>query len=129
MKKLFNFNSVLRDQNLNTPIQIFMSTLTAGQDYDGFANNYTPTVLNPVTIYGYVRDLTPETAFWKQYGLYQAGMKEIICKDMYEQYFKLATQIWIDGKQYEVFKEGTGNKTMITKRPGQLLRVVISSYS
>lgn len=129
MKKLFNFNTILRDQNLNTPIQIFMSTLTAGQDYDGFANNYTATNLNPITIYGYVRDLAPETAFWKQYGLYQAGMKEIICEGQYEQYFKLANKIIINGDQYEVFKEGTGNKTMVTKRPGQLLRVVISRYS
>ena len=129
MKKLFNFNTILRDQNLNTPIQIFMSTLTAGQDYDGFANTYTATNLNPITIYGYVRDLAPETAFWKQYGLYQAGMKEIICEGQYEQYFKLANKIIINGDQYEVFKEGTGNKTMITKRPGQLLRVVISRYS
>ena len=129
MKKFVNFNNVLRDQNLNTPIQVFMSTEIAGADYDAFGNNYTPTNLNPVTVYGYVRDLSPETAFWKQYGMYQTGMKEIICEGRYEQYFKLANKIVINGDQYQVYKEGTGNKTMITKRPGQLLRVVLTRDS
>ena len=129
MKKFFNFNSVLRDQQINTPIQIFMSTLIAGEDYDSFANNYTSTNLNPITIYGYVREISPETAFWKQYGMYQTGMVEIICQKLYEQYFTLANRVVIGGVDYQVYKEGTGNKTMITERPGQLLRVVLTRNS
>ena len=128
-KKFFNFNTVLRDQNLNTQIQIFMSKLTAGQDYDSFGNNYTPSNLNPVTVYGYVREITPETAYWKQYGLYQTGMVEIICEDRFYEYFKLANSIVIAGVTYQVFIEGTGNKVMITRRPGQLLRVVLTRNS
>ena len=129
MKKLVSFNNILRDQDLNTPIQIFMSKLTAGDDFDPLSNNYTATNLNPVTVYGYVRDLAPETAFWKQYGAYQTGMKEIICEGRFEQYFLLAGRIVIDGADYQVYREGTGNKTMITKRPGQLLRVVLTRDS
>lgn len=129
MKKLVEFNNILRDQNLNTPIQVYMSTLVAGNDYDSFGNNRTAIPLNPVTVYGYVRDVSPETAFWKQYGLYQSGMVEIICEGRYEQYFRLANKVIINSVEYQVFAEGTGNKTMITKRPGQLLRVVLTRNS
>ena len=128
-KKFFNFYNILRNQQLNTPIQIYMSTLTAGEDFDSFAKNYTSTNLNPVTVYGYVRELSPETAFWKQYGLYQTGMLEIICEKQSEQYFALASRVVVGGVDYQVYREGTGNKTLITERPGQLLRVVLTRAS
>ena len=128
-KKFFNFNSILRDQQLNAPIQIYMSTLVADEDFDSFGANYTPTNLNPITVYGYVRELSPESAFWKQYGVYQTGMVEIICQKTCEQYFALANRIVISGVDYQIYKAGTGNKTMITERPGQLLRVVLTRAS
>ena len=129
MKKFIPFYNVLRDYDIATNIQIYMSTSVAGDDYDSFGNNYTLSNLNPITVRGYVRELSPETAFWKQYGMYQAGMVEIICPDTFEQHFKLASRIVINNIDYQVFKEGTGNKVMVTRRPGQLLRVVLSRAS
>ncbi len=126
MKYLSDINRILSEKGLTTKVKIYFSTKAAGDDYDGYEANYVYTNLNPITIKAYVREITPESAFWKQYGLHQAGMKEIICYDKYKSYFENANKIEIDSIEYQTFKGGTGSRTLITKRPFKMLRVVVS---
>lgn len=116
---------VLRNQNFNRKVFVTMNKQVAGNDFDGFENNYQTVNLNPICLPDcYVRELTPETAFWKQYGLHLTGAREIICEDRFRSFFENCNQITIDGILYQPFKGGTGNRTMISGRPGRLIRVV-----
>lgn len=126
MRKIPFLNNILKDKEFTTKIYIYMSTKAGGDDYDPYEANYDFTNLNPIIIKGYVRELSPETAFWKQYGLFQNGMKEILCEARYRKYFELCNRIVIDSIDYQVFKSGTGGKTMITERPFNIIRVVLS---
>ena len=126
MKKNTFIEKKLKDSEFTTKIYLYMSSTTAGDDYDPYEANYTYSNLNPLTVKGYVRELTPETAFYKQYGLHQSGMKEIICKDRWRNAFERCNKIEIDDIEYQPFKSGTGGKTLITKRPHHLIRVVVS---
>lgn len=125
MKSKKFVNELIESDEYSTKINLFFSTKIAGEDFDPYEKNYTYDNLNPLTVKGYVRDITPEALVWKSYGLQEAGAKEIICRAKYEEWFKLANKIIIDGDTYELYKEGTGGKALITKRPFRLIRVVL----
>ena len=126
MKKFTCATKLLKDRSLTTKVQIFLSSKSAGDDYDEYEDNYTFANLNPITIRAYVTDIAPETAFWKQYGLHQDGIKEILAEKRYKTAFENANKIIISDVEYQVFKEGTGGKTTIVERPGGLIRVTVS---
>lgn len=124
-KKDIELVRLLNNPNISTKISIYFSTKTAGEDYDPYEKNYTFTNLNPVTIRGYVRDISPEALVWKQYGLTEIGAKEIICEDKYADWFRKANKIIIDGDEYSCYKEGLGSNALITKRPKKIIKVVV----
>jgi len=126
MRRIPFVNTLLKDREFTKKIYIYFSTAAGGDDYDPFENKKTFTNLNPTVIKGYVRELSPETAFWKQYGLHQNGMKEILCEAKYRKWFELCNKIVVDNIEYQVFKSGTGGKTMIIERPLNIIRVVVS---
>ena len=104
---------------------LFFSERTIPEDFDPYEKNYTYSDLNPLTVKGYVRDISPEALAWKPYGLQETGVKECIVREKYAKWFKLANRIQIDDDIYELYKEGVGNKAFITKRPFKLCRVII----
>ena len=126
MKKIKTIRRLFNKKDLMTKVYIYFSVKEAGDDYDPYEENYVFTNTNPLVIKAYVRELTPESAFYKQYGIHQEGMKEILCDDRYRSWFENANKIEIDGIEYQTFKAGTGNKTLITKRPNKYIRVVVS---
>lgn len=126
MRKIPAIKKLLKDKDLMTKIRIFFSTKAAGDDFDPYEDNYQFTNLNPITIKGYVRDVSPEALVWKQYGLDNVGAKEIICEEKYKTWFENCSKIEIDSIEYQVFREGTGNRSLIVKRPYQLIRVVVT---
>ncbi len=127
MKLIPEIRKVLKDKNFRKTVVVYFSTKAAGDDYDPYENNAEFTNLNPVAITdAYVRTLDPEKAFYKQYGLHLSDSKEIICEARYQSYFEHCNKIEIDGNTYQVFKSGTGNNTLISPRPGGLIRVVVT---
>lgn len=116
---------LLNDKNLSTKIYLYMSTKTAGEDFDSEEKNYTYTNLNPVVVKGYVKDVKGEALVWKQYGLSETGAKEVICEYKYAQWFRLANKIEIDGDEFQVYKENVGNRLLIEKRPFSLARIIL----
>lgn len=126
MKATPEIRKVLTNRDLSAKVWIYFSTKTAGSDFDEYEANYTFTDLNPIPIKAYVRTLDPEKAFYKQYGLHVADTKEIICEEKYKSYFENASKIVIDENTYQVFRSGTGNNTLISPRPGALIRVVLT---
>lgn len=126
MKSIRPIVKLLKNKELSTKIYLYFSTKSAGDDYDPYENNYAFTNLNPICIKGHVISIKPETAYWKQFGLNETDVKEVICEEHYQAYFELANKIVIDNKTYQVYKSGTGNRTLITKRPNKLIRVILT---
>lgn len=119
-------DKILNDSNLSTKVSIFFKYTTYGDDYDEYEKNTIDAKLNPKTIKAYVRDVSPEALVYKQYGLHEVGAKEIICDARYKEWFEKCAKIVIDSKEYQVFKEATGQRAIITSRPFQTIRVVVS---
>lgn len=125
MKTNDNINKILEDDNYCTKIFIYVATESYDENYDRFENNKVRTNLNPITIKGYVRDISPEKLYWKQYGKVEGGGKEVICKAKYADLFRNANKIVIDGDEYSCYKEGVGGNAGIVKRPFQTIRVTL----
>jgi hypothetical protein len=126
MRSIKQVRDILRNNEYTTKIQVYFATKEAQEGYDKYEKNYTYTNLNPLTIKAYVREINPEALVWKQYGLSEIGAKEILCEERYKNWFTQANKIVIDGDEYEVYREGTGNNAIISKRPYNLIRVVVS---
>ncbi len=126
LKKIPFISQLFKHSGFSTKVTIYFSTKSAGEYFDPYEQNYTYTNLNPLTIRGYVSEVTPEALIYKQYGLQNMGAKEILCDSKYKSYFELSNKVTIDGDNYTVFKEGTGNKTLIANRTKKIIRVVIT---
>jgi len=116
---------MLRNVEFSTKIYLFMSTKTAGEDFDPEEKNYTYTNLNPYVVKGYVRDIKAESLVWRQYGLAETGAKEVLCEYKYAQWFRLANKIEIDGDSYQVYKENVGNRFLIEKKPFNIAKIIL----
>ena len=125
-KKIPFVSQIFKHSDFCTKITIYFSQKTAGDYYDPYEENYTYTNLNPITIKGYVSEITSEALVYKQYGLQNVGAKEILCDVKYKNYFVKCNKLEIDGDNYIVYKEGTGNKTLISNRTKKIIRVVVT---
>lgn len=117
---------VLSKKEFSTTIKIFMSTRTQSDYFDKYESNYSYTNLNPIIIKGIVTQLTPTSLVWRDYGLKEQGSKEIICEKRWKTAFEKCNKIEIDNDTYEVFKESSGNRAIITERRLSLIRVVVT---
>ena len=125
MKENDDIVRILESDEYTTKIKLFFATQSYAEDYDPYEKNTTLTNLNPITIKGYVRDISPEKLYWKQYGKVEGGGKEVICKAKYADLFRNANKIVIDGDEYSCYKEGVGGNAGIVKRPFQTIRVTL----
>jgi len=125
MKKIININKLLKHSDYCKKVKIYFATKTAGDDYDPYEQNYTYSNLNPITIKAYVSQISPEALVWKQYGLKEIGAVEIITEKRYKNYFEKCNKVEIDDEEYEVFKEAVGNRSIISERPFNLIRIVL----
>ena len=125
-RKLPELYDLVEADEVASKIFIYFSVKTAGDDFDPYEKNYVDTTLSPKIIKGYVREVSPEALVWKQYGLSNIGAKEILCRKQYKSYFANCSRVVIDDEDYEVFKEGTGHKSIISDRPYEMIRVVVT---
>lgn len=126
MRTHIDIKKMINNKDLSTKVYIYMSTKEAGDDFDPYESNYTYANLNPLAIKAIVRELTPETAFWKNYGLFISGTKELLTEKKYRTAFENANKVVIDSIEYQTFKGGPGNRTLITERPFNTIRVVLT---
>ena len=125
-KKIPFVSKIFKHNDFSQKIKLYFSTKIAGEFFDPYEENYTYTNLNPLTIRGYVSEISPEALVYKKYGLQNMGAKEILCDVKYKSYFENCNKIEIDGDNYLVFKEGTGNNTLISNRTKKIIRVVVT---
>lgn len=125
MKKNLDSIGLLKSSEFSTKVYIYMSSKTAGDDFDAYEANYTFTNLNPIIIKAYVREISSEALVYKQYGLHQMGAKEIVCEARFKNMFLNCNKLTISGIEYQVFKEGTGNRAVIQERPNNLIKIVV----
>ena len=125
-KSIRCIEQILKKSGFTEKVKVFPSTKAAGDDFDEFEENYVYTNLNPQTIKGHIREITPESSVYKQYGKYQAGMREILCDERWRSLFENCNKIEIDNIEYQTFKDANGNKTTIIGRPYSMIRVLVS---
>lgn len=116
----------IESNQFSTKIQLFFSSKSVGTFYDKYEKNYTFANQNPITIKGYVTEISAEALTWKQYGLSEIGAKEIICNKKYASWFKLASKIEIDGDTYQTYKENLGGKFLISELPLNIIKVIVT---
>lgn len=126
-RKIRQTRPLLQGSDFTTKIFIFFAPLSAGEDFDPYENNTSQALLNPKTIFGYVRELTPESLIAKNYGLHRMGMIEILVEERYRSWFEEAARIEVNGKRYQVFRDAPGSKAMIHSRPFSMLRVILAT--
>lgn len=126
MKRLTDIEKMLTDSEFTTKVYFYFASKIAGEDFDPREKNYTYDNLNPVSAKVYMREISPESAFWKQYGIQKAGVVEIICSDKYKTWFEMANKITINSIEYETFKNTTGSRVGIVKRPYKMIRVTLA---
>jgi len=125
-KHLPEIDRILKNSNLSTKISIFFSYTAFLDDYDPYESNTADAKLNPKTIRGYVTEVSPQALIYKQYGLHNIGAKEIVCDARYAEWFRKCAKITIDGDEYQIFKEATGSRCIISDRKFKMIRVVVS---
>jgi hypothetical protein len=125
MKKIRAIHDLINKSEFTEKIKIFFSTKTKGDDYDTYEKTYEITNLNPITIRGIVRMISPEALVWKQYGLNEIGAIEIITEYKYKKWFELCTKVEYKDDTYNVLKEATGSRAVIQARPNNTLRVIL----
>ena len=125
-KKIPWISKIFKHTDFCTKITIYFSQKTAGDYFDPYEENYTYTNLNPLTIKGYVSEITSEALIYKQYGLQNQGAKEILCDSKYKSYFQNCNKLQIEGDTYTVYREGTGNNTLISNRTKKMIRVIVT---
>lgn len=123
--RIKNIQKIFKDKNLVKKVKIYFHILTAGEGFDPEEKNYTQTNLNPITIKAIVTQVSPEALVWKQYGLSETGAVEIITEKVHTNKFKICSKIEIEGDDYTVWRDGTGDRALIQERSGNLIRVVL----
>jgi len=103
-------------------IFVYMASKTLTDPYE---KTYDYTNLNPLVVKAYVSEISPEALVWKSYGLKEMGAKELIADDKYLSWFKICNRVVIENEDYEVYREGNGQRALIQKRPNRLIRVVL----
>ena len=124
MKRIREITKILNDKNFNTKIKVYMSTKTKGAGYNPYEENYIFGNLNPITVKGYVRQLSPESLVYRMMGTKEVGSKSVFCDAKYKKYFELSNKIEIGDDEFEIFKEGNG-RCMITDRPYKMINIVL----
>ncbi len=124
-KKLRFTRQLFKDKKFNTKVKLFFSIKSFGDFYDEDEDNAEYIKLNPVTIKGYVHDITASTLVYKKYGSEFFGSREILADDKYLKSFQDCEKIEIDGKEYQVFKEAAGQNMIIHERAFNMIRVMI----
>ncbi len=125
MRNIRAITNLLRNKEFTTKIAIYMSTKTYGDDYSPYEENFSYSNLNPLTIKGFVSQLSPTALVWRQYGLKEQGSLEVICESRYKNWFKNCNKVVVNGDEYEVFHEAVGDRAIITDRPYNLIRVIL----
>ena len=65
----------LENNQFSTKIQLYFSSKNESEFFDSYERVYTHVNQNPITIKGYVNEISAEALTWKQYGLKEIGAK------------------------------------------------------
>jgi hypothetical protein len=126
IKRIATITKLLtKRDDLLTKVFFYFAVKSAGPDYDPYEKNWTYSNQNPQTVKMYVREIDAESLVWRNIGVQETGAVEILCEERYKNWFLFANKIVINGDEFEVYKEATGGKVLIQKRPYKIIRVVL----
>lgn len=112
-----------------TNITFYFGYNTKDENFDTYENNYVKTLINPLTVKAFVRELSITSLIFRHYGLEYKGAVELLIDETYLNWFKICTKIKINDNYYEVFRSSVGQYSSIRQAPFGLLLVVLERKS
>lgn len=125
MKDIYEIQKLISTSDFNKKIQICFGRKTVGEDFDSYEKNYTRNALNPITIKGLVRFISPQALVWKKYGLMKSGSIQIYTHSKYKTWFEQASKVLVDREEYTVYNDGSGNQSSILELKGNIISIVL----
>lgn len=119
----FNIFHLMKQENKLEKLLIYNAISTIVNPYE---KTKEVTYMNPLPIYGMIRQISTESLKWKYDGKIPALSIEVICELKYESLFRTAKKIEYDGQYYHTMVDDAKN-FMILKKSDYL--VVILGYS
>ena len=107
-------------------IRLGFNISVAGEFFDPEEQNFnTSKEIMSVYIKGIVKELSAEFLVIKHFGLEEFGSVMIHTYDYNQNNIKTADTIFIEGIQYEVYKDSLGSKQTIDNRTRGVIRVIL----
>lgn len=127
------YNCVSRDvqdkifREYSIKIAVYLKTQnTKGDNFDPFRNlGYEITKQNPVWLQALIKDVAPNSLIYRQFGLTEAGAKQILIKKEDIPFIRLSEKITIDNINYYIYNDAVGNKLQIFELPFNYSKVII----
>lgn len=121
------FEELFRKRQGTIKVRVYKKgSKSVGTYYDPYRNvGYTKTKQNPFSIQAIARDISPERLIYKEFGIAEAGAKELIIHKRDVNLIRISERIEIDDEDYYVYNDKIGNKLQIFKRSFDYYRVII----
>ena len=126
MRNVPEINRLINDSQYCTKARLYFSSISYADGYDPDEGEVSATtnLLNPITIKGYLIDISNKVTY-RNVGKDIVGAVDFFCKKKYKNYFKKCSLVKINGDSYEVWKDGTGSQVLIVDKPFNLVRVTM----
>jgi len=119
------FYKIILANCLEKKINLYFARKDYNEDYDKYEDNAEYELLNPITIKGYMIEISPEKMYWKKIGKIEGGGADIICKYKDVELFRNARKIVIDNDEYCFYSEGEGSKASFKKLQGGFAKITL----
>jgi len=110
--KRINIFDLLKNEGKLDKILVYPSVKVENDPYEKTKDI---TFLNPLTILGYVRNVSTEALTWKYYGNMPIGSKEILCEKKYKTLLTTADKIKIGDEFFKVYHDDSKGFGIISR--------------
>lgn len=126
MDKRIDIFNLLRQEGKLTKILVYTASETISDPYE---KNKELTYNQSVKIEGLIRDVSPESLYWKYFGQIPMGSKEIICEKKYKNTLKIADRLQIGNDYFKVRKDDTKGFSILERQDYVIAIVELKSIN
>lgn len=112
MKNQIDLFTILKNEELLKTLYVYSTYERVDDPYE---QTRTRVYLNPLTIKGLIRQISPEALHWKYYGQIPSGSIEIIAEKKYKTLFKTAQKIKYNDEHFSCWKSEAKGFAIIEK--------------
>lgn len=117
---------ILRNEGKLSKILVYMASEAIADPYE---KNKTLSYQQPIPVDALVRDLSPESLYWKYFGQIPMGSKEIILEKKYKNTIKSADRIKIGDNYFKVRKDDSRGFSILERQDYIVVVVELKTVS